>query len=94
MRVTAAELKRIATVPPGAEIEGLFVHGGDLLNDFARASFGVISSADFNAAEIAPPKNVHSEIDETARRCRCVSIDICTTFALTGKPQLSLSPGL
>mgnify|MGYP000238814020 CR=1 FL=1 len=64
----AEELKRVATVPLGAEITGLFMRGDDLffnvqhpsddlLSEFAKASVGVISNADYDAAESALPSS-------------------------------------
>lgn len=56
----AGELTRIATVPLGAEVTGLFVEGADLFMNvqhpsgnlesaFAKATIGVIANADFGA---------------------------------------------
>lgn len=62
----ADSLTRVATVPLGAEITGMYLEGGDLFfnvqhpssdltTPFAKASVGVIANADFNAGEIAVP---------------------------------------
>ncbi len=57
---SAAELKRVVTVPLGAEITGIFMVGPDLFfnvqhpsddipTQFSKAAVGVISNADFGA---------------------------------------------
>jgi hypothetical protein len=62
----AGELTRVATVPVGAEITGMFLVGDDLFfnvqhpsddipGKFSKASVGVISDADFGAGELAVP---------------------------------------
>lgn len=59
---SAESLKRIASVPVGAEITGMFLQGDDLFfnvqhpsdalpNDFAKATVGVIANVDFDAAK-------------------------------------------
>jgi uncharacterized protein len=63
----ADPLTRIATVPLGAEVTGLFLHAGDLFfnvqhpnndlpTEFAKATIGVVANADFAAGEIALPE--------------------------------------
>lgn len=60
----AETLKRVASVPLGGEITGMFLEGGDLFfnvqhpaddlgNDFARAAVGVVANADFAAGALA-----------------------------------------
>lgn len=61
---TAADnLTRVASVPLGAEITGMYLHDGDLFfnvqhpaddlpGDFAKATVGVVSNADFDAAAL------------------------------------------
>jgi len=62
----ADELTRVATVPVGGEITGMYLVGSDLFfnvqhpsddipGEFAKASVGVISNADFGAGELAVP---------------------------------------
>jgi len=63
----AEQLTRIVTVPVGGEITGMFMHGDDLFfnvqhpaddlpNEFAKATVGVISNADFGAGESILPE--------------------------------------
>ncbi|SFL67370.1 PhoX family protein [Shimia aestuarii] len=62
----ADTLTRVATVPVGGEITGMFLQGDDLFfnvqhpasdlpSDFAKATVGVIANADFAAGELAVP---------------------------------------
>lgn len=62
----AQDLTRIATVPLGGEITGLFLEGGDLFfnvqhpsddlaSDFAKATVGVVANADFGAGPSPVP---------------------------------------
>lgn len=62
----AQDITRVVTVPVGGEITGMFLHGSDLFfnvqhpaddlpNEFAKATVGVISNADFSAGESAAP---------------------------------------
>ena len=62
----AAELTRVATVPVGAEITGLFMHGNDLFfnaqhpsdelqNQFSNATVGVIANVNLDAGEHPVP---------------------------------------
>lgn len=62
----AETLTRVATVPLGAEVTGMFLEGADLFfnvqhpaddlgTDFAKASVGVVANADFGAAELPVP---------------------------------------
>ena len=74
---SAETLTRVATVPLGAEITGMFLEGGDLFfnvqhpsddlgNDFARAAVGVIANADFGASEMAVPDGDDKKVVKSA----------------------------
>ncbi len=63
----ANDLTRLAAVPLGAEVTGLFLHGDDLFfnvqhpaddlgNPWARASVGVVANADFGAGALPVPE--------------------------------------
>ncbi|MEJ1996622.1 MAG: DUF839 domain-containing protein [Maritimibacter sp.] len=63
----AQDLTRIAAVPLGAEITGIFLEGNDLFfnaqhpdselgNEWAKATVGVVANADFAAGELAVPQ--------------------------------------
>lgn len=63
----AAELTRVATVPLGGEITGMYLEGNDLFfnvqhpaddlpTEFAKATVGVVANANFDAGEIAVPE--------------------------------------
>ncbi len=62
----AQTLTRVATVPMGGEITGMFLEGDDLFfnvqhpaddlgNEFAKAAIGVIANANFDGGELAVP---------------------------------------
>ncbi|WP_068087175.1 PhoX family protein [Polycladidibacter stylochi] len=62
----ADNLTRVVTVPVGGEITGMYLEGDDLFfnvqhpsddlpNEYAKAAVGVISNANFKAAELAAP---------------------------------------
>jgi len=68
-----ADLTRIATVPLGAEITGMYLEGDDLFfniqhpsddlpNSFAKATVGVISNANFDGGELAPAMSDEEKI--------------------------------
>ena len=63
----AENITRIATVPLGAEITGMYLEGGDLFfniqhpsdelpNEFAKATVGVVSNANFDGGKLALPE--------------------------------------
>lgn len=77
MPAAAESLTRVVTVPLGAEITGMFLEGDDLFfnvqhpaddlgNEFARATVGVISNADFDASELAAAEGDDKKVVKSA----------------------------
>ena len=73
----AQEIKRVATVPVGAEITGMFLHGDDLFFNvqhpaddigtaFAKATVGVVSGARFDGDAAALPEGDARNVVATA----------------------------
>ena len=73
----AAELTRVATVPLGAEITGMYLHGGDLFFNvqhpaddlptaFSKATVGVVANAQFGAGAPAAPEGDDKQVVKTA----------------------------
>ncbi|MEX5729560.1 secreted PhoX family phosphatase [Rhodovulum iodosum] len=73
----ADSLTRVATVPLGGEITGMFLEGDDLFfnvqhpaddlgTDFALATVGVVSNADFGAPEMPVPEGDDKKVVKTA----------------------------
>ena len=69
-------LTRLATLPLGAEVTGLFMHEGDvffnvqhpaknLASEFSKATVGVVSQADFSAGHVELPKGREKHIVKT-----------------------------
>ena len=73
----ADTLNRVATVPLGGEITGMFLEGGDLFfnvqhpaddldTEFAKATVGVVANADFTAGAMTAPEGDEKKIVKTA----------------------------
>ncbi|MCR8550201.1 DUF839 domain-containing protein [Salipiger sp. P9] len=73
----AQEIKRVATVPVGGEITGMFLQGDDLFfnvqhpsddigTDFAKATVGVVANADFDAAALSVPEGDDMKLVKTS----------------------------
>ena len=73
----AQNLTRVATVPLGGEITGMFLQGDDLFfnvqhpaddmgNEFAKATVGVVANADFSGVMDAIPEGDDKKVVKTA----------------------------